>query len=151
MTEKLEQTGWISEADAAEKLGLARDVMREFREGLAEGTDWRKNGRQIDLSHEAFLAIKKKMGGAEAEDGSDEALGASSAPDEAVELIVHHVPKLNVHLLVAKKEGAETLVRVKVRCNVNFLPGMKLKARPEGIYDDVFVMEGRCPRYRGRF
>lgn len=151
MNAKLEQTGWIAEADAATRLGLARDVMREFREGMAEGTDWRKNGRGIEISQEAFLAIREKLGAVLADDGAEGAQRAADEPDGLVELEVHHVPKMNVHLLVAKKKGQALLVRVRVRNNVNFLPGMKIKARPEGTYEDVFILEGRCPRYRGRW
>ena len=41
-------------------------------------------------------------------------------------------------------------VRVRVKDNRNFIPGMVLKATP-GEYIDVWDLKGRCPRYRGRW
>lgn len=151
MEAKLEQTGWILEEDAAAALGVSRDVMREFRAGLEPDTGWRKKGRVVEIAQEAFLALQKKMGGEGAGDGAGEALGGVAASPGPVELVVKSVPKRNVRILVAeKKEGGGPEVRVRVRSNVNFMPGMAITARPEGGFADVFVLEGRCPRFRGR-
>lgn len=150
MEAKSEQKAWILEEDAAEQLGVSRDAMREFRKGLTARTDWRKTGRVIEISESAFLALKKKVGGEDAPEGADEPLEAATPQAEPVPLIAHQAPRLNPRILVAKKEGADALVRVRVRSNVNFLPGMKIMARPVPGFDDVFVLEGRCPRYRGR-
>jgi len=150
MEAKLEQTGWILEADAAVKLGVSRDVLRELRDGLTEGADWRKAGKNIEISAAAFLTVKKGLGVEAAPVGSDEPPAATAAQGEPVELTVHHVPKLNHRIVVAKKNGSETLVRVRVKNNANWMPGMPMKARPDAGYNDVFVLEGRCPRFRGR-
>jgi hypothetical protein len=41
---------------------------------------------------------------------------------------------------------------VRVPSNVNFIPGMEIKARPSEDYpEDVYVLVGRTPRYRGRW
>lgn len=46
--------------------------------------------------------------------------------------------------------GAER-VRVKVRSNVNFIPGMLLKAEAIAGLPGMFSLVGACPRFRGRF
>jgi len=214
MEEKLEQTaGWISEADAAAKIGVSREALRKLREaGLAEGTDWRKSGQRIELSAEAYAFAKKEMGA----DGLSEKEGAQGGAEELDELdtldaleaedsermdtqdmgakamVVYSVPRRNVRVLVctrvpeswrelviaaglvglladrsfeslpdetrakawlmfAEKNERGVGVTVRVRNNANFMPGMEIMAKPDSAYSDLFVLEGRCPRYRGRW
>jgi len=65
--------------------------------------------------------------------------------------VVRSIPR-NVHIVVCeKKDGDGALVRVRVRSNANFLPGMELRALAHPDYRDVFDLVGRCPRMKGRW
>jgi hypothetical protein len=66
---------------------------------------------------------------------------------EPISLVITSLrPPKNTHIIEAvRKDGGEP-VRVRVRDNKNFLPGMEIRARQSEEYPDV----GRCPRYRGR-
>ena len=50
-----------------------------------------------------------------------------------------------------RKDNGGEPVRVRVRNNANFMPGMEIRARQNEDYPDVFVLVGRTPRYRGRW
>jgi len=72
---------------------------------------------------------------------------------EPISLIITSVrPPKNPHIIeaVRKDNGGES-VRVRVRDNANFLPGMEIRARPDEQYPDVWALVGRTPRYRGRW
>ncbi len=56
----------------------------------------------------------------------------------------------NPRLLMARAGEDGEPVRVRVRSNANFRPGMKLKAREPEDADGAWAMEGRCPRFPGR-
>jgi len=67
-------------------------------------------------------------------------------PGEVVATVTRQVP--NKHLVMARlADGGE--IRVWVKTNKNFTPGMTLRAtqRVGSLYDLV----GNCPRFRGRF
>jgi hypothetical protein len=73
----------------------------------------------------------------------------SSGP-EFVELTVTRVYP-NPHVIEACLETGEH-VRVAVMRNTNFRPQMKIKARrplPDG--PELYRLEGRCPRFPGRW
>lgn len=78
-------------------------------------------------------------------------VGALSAPEpEPVTLVVTSKrPPRNSHIVEAKL--GEQLVRVRVKDNANFLPGMEIRARQDEDYADMFVLVGRTPRYKGRW
>jgi hypothetical protein len=82
--------------------------------------------------------------------------GANAEPgrDGLVELVVWSVPVVNRMLLICHLLGDEgsnpmNLVSVAVRDNANFLKKMTLKARR--IDERKFVLEGPCPRWRGKW
>jgi hypothetical protein len=71
-----------------------------------------------------------------------------------VELVVWSVPAVNRMLLICHLLGDEgsnpmNLVSVAVRDNANFLKKMTLKARR--ISERKFMLEGPCPRWRGKW
>ena len=60
------------------------------------------------------------------------------------ELVITQIPR-NPRLVVCNE------IYVRVRSNENFLRGMKVKARPPLEDNGVWVMIGRCPRWRGKY
>lgn len=81
---------------------------------------------------------------------------ATTAPaaGELVELQVWSVPAVNRALVIChvpEKNGADpmNLVAVQVRENSNFLKKMRLKARL--VTANKFILEGACPRWRGKW
>jgi hypothetical protein len=61
------------------------------------------------------------------------------------------IDRRRVMIIEAKRPGSDEIVRVRVRDNRNFMPGMEIRARPVLLYPDVFELVGRTPRYRGRW
>lgn len=69
------------------------------------------------------------------------------------DLVELTVKKISHNPTILHAAGADgVVVAVRVVSNANFLPGMKLKARPpvKGSMP-VYSMVGHCPRWRGRF
>jgi hypothetical protein len=152
-----EQIG-IYEGDLALELGLTRETMASLRrEHLQEGVDWTLNAKKVWLVPAAAERLKAQLGCPDlpaGKNGHGEAPGAKAEP---VELVVRLIPR-NIHIVVCeKKEDGDRgdfgagLVRVRVRSNANFLPGMQIRAMPHPDYSDVFDLVGRCPRQRGRW
>lgn len=78
----------------------------------------------------------------------------SDAAEALVELQVWSVPAVNRALVICHRPDQDgsnpmNLVSVQVRENTNFLKAMKLKARP--ISANRFILEGPCPRWRGKW
>lgn len=142
----------VPETELTEQLGISRDAIRALRKKeLTEGIDWTGKNKRIQYTQEAALRIISLAVGSltspeeKKEGGGDP--GREAGPEE---LTVVSIARRNVHMLDArKKDGA--MVRVKVRSNLNFIPGMVINARPGGEWPDVYVLEGRAPRYRGRW
>ena len=127
--------------------------MRGEKGPLVEGTHWVREKRHVLFTEKGLEALKKMVGAGMADgekNGQEEALALVGA---AVLMVVTSVPKVNRRILCArKKEGEEGgEMRVRVRDNINFMPGMELRARPDANYADIYVLEGRTPRYRGRW
>jgi len=140
------------EAELAEALGMGREDMRDLRKKhLVEHTDWQKVNNRVLLTPQASERLKKEVAGLSPEKKENGALEAAGREQGVQELVVANVPQRNVRLLDARKKEGGDMVRVMVRNNRNFLPGMEIKAMPSGEWLDVFVLEGRCPRYRGRW
>lgn len=167
------------ERDVAEILGLSRDEFRHVRSDvLKKKKEWRLEGRDVVLTAtglEKILAHLKavlrgapddldfsralvhpltspasapeKNGSANPTEEKESPAGSAPAPNDLVQLTVRRVYP-NFRLLQAATPAGE-LVDVRVRNNQNFVPKMTLQARlgPGGKYE----MEGRCPRFRGRY
>ena len=150
------------------KLGLSRDAFRHVRrEVLKKGRDWSEIERHTVLTAAAVQRVLEYMqkGSSAAQaplDFSDCLYGASpeknGAPEgeephlaaEApalVELTVFRIYPNRGLLIATDPEGAR--VDVRVLNNRNFRPRMTLRGRLEK--PGVYVMEGRCPRYPGRY
>lgn len=152
MEPNLEQRAAFSifEAEAAVELGISRETMREKRtELMTEGQDWIQDGRDIKITPGALAALKDVLSDTLTPEEKKAADEAPTTQGEVKTFTVSRVTR-NPKIILAKKEGGEE-VRVRVKNNRNFLPGMEVRARQDLAYDDVFVLEGRCPRYRGRW
>jgi hypothetical protein len=146
-----EQMG-VFEGDLALELGLTRETMASLRrEHLLDGRDWQLVGKKVWLGPAAVKRLKEKVGCLDSPGQKNGHGEAPSAIAEPVELVIRSVPR-NIHIVVCeKKEGDGELVRVRVRSNANFLPGMEIRGMPHPDYSDVFDLVGRCPRQRGRW
>lgn len=143
--EQQEEERLVLEDDLAQTLGLNRDEMRALRKNhLVEGVTWQRKAKRLWITPEGVAIIHGALG-----------VPAAIAPEKKEgargnELKVTRIPTRNTRILEAQKKDGRT-VRVRVPSNVNFLPGMTISAREEGPYADVMTLEGRCPRYRGRW
>ena len=154
------------------KLGLSRDAFRHVRrEVLTKGRDWSEIERHtvltaaavqrvleymqkgshaaqapLDFSDCLYSAAPAKNGApASAEPGEEQQLAPEAPP--LVELTVFRIYPNRGRLIATDPEGAR--VDVRVLNNRNFRPRMTLRGRIEK--PGVYVMEGRCPRYPGRY
>ena len=78
----------------------------------------------------------------------------AAPPDGLADLQVWSVPSVNRQILICHAPGADgtdptQLVCVAVRTNSNFLKGMPVRARR--VTATRFLLEGPCPRWRGRW
>jgi hypothetical protein len=151
-----EQTRWTDEAQVALDFGFAREVVSELRARiLSPALEWILYKKRILISEQGLEKLRsalgapegKKEGGAAPAFGDGENGQDGAARDEPVALTVTMVPR-NRHILLAKKEDG-TEVRLRVRDNVNFLIGMQCRGRHA--HEDVYDLEGRAPRFRGRW
>jgi hypothetical protein len=141
---------WLLEQDVSKKIGVARAVIAEYRkEHLTLGEDWRVERKQVELSQSAVDKISTAL-------GATPALSPITPPPpvpEAVELIVLRLlpnPRLLVAVFPDDLARRHTLY-VSVAMNKNFRPGMRIKTRPPDNGTAIYKLEGRCPRYPGRW
>lgn len=162
--------GLVPEAKLAEQLGLSRDELRYLREThCTEGAHFRRERGHVFWTPAGIASAKKEAGAGGAADQAGSAGrekdGAADAPPVApegagepatlaeegvIELTVFSVPARNTRILDARKKDGRA-VRVRVSSNVNFMPGMTFQAKWGREFEDVYVLEGRCPRWRGKW
>jgi len=143
---------WFIESLLAERLGVTRNELEGFRsDTLKKEVDWKKENRQVLLSDSSVKKILGRLGSPDfdysecAQKNGDE----PPAPD-TLELTVTQV-FINPRLIEACLDTGER-VRVAVMNNANFRPKMIIKARrplPGG--PALYRLEGRCPRFPGRW
>jgi hypothetical protein len=145
---------WYSESQLATHLGITRSTLENFRSSSLKKNDAKKIGRSLFISEPALQKLLRSLG-SEGLDCSDclEKNGAEppSPEPEFVELTVTRVYP-NPHVIEACLDETGELVRVSVMSNTNFRPRMKIKARqpvPDG--PQLYRLEGRCPRFPGRW
>ena len=143
----------IIEEELAAELGISRDDIRDLRTTcLIEGQDWNRKKARVFFTAQGVQNLKKKVGGGDGSDLEKKGAGGAGASAAGVELLeVVTVPWRNHRILTARKKEGAGEVRVQVRDNRNFVAGMEIKARPSGGFEDLFVLEGRAPRYRGKW
>ena|SRR5215475_7011712 len=147
---------WYSEALLTDRLEITASAMSSYARALKKGERKKVDGKWF-IHETAAQALVRGLA-AEAIDISSCALGNGQDPPapEIVELVVTRVFP-NPNLLLARfsddpDPDPRKGVRVKVPKNINFQPGMTIKARAP-VHDGpaLYILEGRCPRYRGRW
>ena len=140
---------WYYEGAVAERLGLTRSALEDYRaRSLKKEGDWKKIGRSVALSEASLKKLLAYLGAPNL-DCTGCVVGKNGAEPEVIELVITRVypnPRL---LLAASNTGEE--VRVSVQSNINFRRGMKIKARPPAGEVQLYRLEGRCPRFPGKW
>lgn len=142
------------EAKLSEKLGLERNIIGYARStGILkkESGHWAMHGRDVVLSEDGVLTLMQHLELQDLPELSDCLVVSGPEKKEGLEelAVVRLYPNRN---LLQAKNAAGELVNVRVAENKNFRPGMKLKAqppKPDGLA--MYRLEGRCPRYPGRY
>ena len=145
---------WYSEKTLTGRLGITDSAMSQYARALKKSERKKHEGKWF-IHATAAEALLKGLG-SNGIDISDCALenGQEPAAPALVELTITRIWS-NPRLLQATRDDTGESVRVRVPKNVNFQPRMKIKARipvngAEGP-QPLYILEGRCPRYRGRW
>ena len=141
----------LTETALADELGVTRAILKNLREkhaaDLPPGEAWRKDGTVIVWTLEGRAALLRLL---ELEKIAPMPPALPQTPDY-VHLVVTRVVRNPRIVLAERKEGPPGEVRLRVRDSANFRPGMVCeKCRPTGT-PDLFNLEGRTPRFRGRW
>jgi hypothetical protein len=135
------------EADLSEKLGIPRIQLRKFRRDMDPGRDWGKEHGKIVYTLEGIRKLEELLGLRETPEG----FYFKDKEYKKVQ-VVRNWP-LNKRVLTCRdEEGVELMV--SVRDDSNFRPllttgdPMMLTVRRNG---DGWTLEGRAPRYAGRW
>lgn len=151
----------MNEAVLARRMGVSRDRLRGLRRGLEEGVHWAKAGRSVVWLPEGQGQASKLVGEALGVrmEGDEPALGDRGPPQEAtIEIAQLRVVRrvLNPHIVLCERLNDGPALgdrglpqRVRVRSSENFIPGMMLRARR--VDGDLWELQGRCPRTKGRW
>ena len=129
-----------TEKELSEELGMDRRVVREIRTNALSASSWTKEGNAIVYTEEGEHALRNQI---QKELCSQELSDPEPEPVER-EFVITRVP-LNSTLLMCGD------TKVRVSDNKNFMKGMVVKARPPAGEGRVWVMKGRCPRWRGKY
>ena len=131
-----------TEKELAEELGIDRKMLAGWRkDGTTSTSCWIKVSNRIvyhpEGEHEVRNIIQRRLLVQELSD-------PLPAPDDPQDFKVTQIPR-NPRMLLSDD------IRIKVRDNKNFLLGMTVRARPSKDHNNIWVMVGRCPRWRGRY
>lgn len=137
------------ETDLASELGVPREDIRAIRQsGDLGSSGWEKKRNAIFITSPGEETIRSilanRMGIEEAGLGDSE--GPPMASAEMSVLTIPRNPKLLI--CTSPKYGQ---VRVKCINNENFIRGMALRARPPAPDSRVWTLDGRSPRWLGRW
>jgi len=140
---------WYFESSVAERLGLSRDEVEQYRaRELRKKGDWKKIGRAIALSDVGLNKLLLATGASHV-DCTDCLVGKNGADNGELVVVVARIYP-NPRLLLARTTDGE-IVRVSVRLNRNFRPGMKIKVEPPAGALPLYRLVGRCPRFPGKW
>jgi hypothetical protein len=158
----------------ARSTGVNRERVAAARKAsLVKGDDWTLENSVVCYSAEGLKKLLGALGLAEGafawpraacEGGDPKATPLRGEPDvkKSVEVVAAaEAARPVVDLKVAALSRNPTIIEavgpdarrvsVRVRSNVNFLPGMALKAREPAPGASLYHFEGQCPRWKGRY
>jgi hypothetical protein len=141
---------WYSESLLASRLTVTRSSLENFRKNALGDGDTKKIGRTLFISESALKKLLAELGSEELD--CSECLEKNGASQNGVvELVVTRVFP-NPRLIQATTDTGE-LVLVSVATNNNFRPRMTVKAHAPGPLPapQLYRLEGRCPRFPGRW
>jgi hypothetical protein len=154
----------------ARTVGLSRSQLKALRdENLTREVDWVLVNAVVTYSPAGLEKLLRAAGldagdfawpGREAmpapalvaEEGAalaGDPVAATPAVPPLVELRVRNVCGNPILVFAATPEGE--VVKVRVRTNTNFLPGMPIRARAPQSPGGLWHHEGACPRFRGKY
>jgi hypothetical protein len=138
-----------AEVGLAKKLGVNRAELRSLRNAkLKRGEDWETFGKSVQwsqLAAEMAVALFKAVMPADAEKSALASPVNQNRPSDAR---VTRARIANPHIVFAEVEGETGELMVRVKSNVNFRPGMRLKVEKTA---QGWALAGRCPRFPGRW
>jgi hypothetical protein len=150
------------EKKLAQKIGVPREQLAELRKQVVQKKHTWTEGRETVITEQGLARVLEVLRATSnsplsATDFTDCLLhppinknGATASNGVALaELTVVRIYP-NRRLLRARLEDGPE-VDVRVPDNKNFVPKMKLRARPASDRPNTWKMEGRCPRSRGRY
>jgi hypothetical protein len=140
---------WYSESLLASRLTVTRSSLENFRKNALGDGDTKKIGRTLFISESALKKLLAELGSEELD--CSECLEKNGAQNGVVELVVTRVFP-NPRLIQATTDTGE-LVLVAVPINNNFRPRMTVKAHAPAPLPapQLYRLEGRCPRFPGRW
>ena len=130
-----------TEKELAQELGIDRSILKGWRQS-GYITGWEKSGNTIVFLPEGESEVREKL---KDEIGVDDIGEPLPPPEDPYGLKIINIPR-NPKLVIC-----EDNIYVRVRDNKNFLKGMMVQARPPATGERVWVMIGRCPRWRGKW
>jgi|GEM_PF-1302735 len=143
----------FDECDVAERVGLARDLIRKIRqEKMTEGVHWILKKKRVFLSAPALKLLADRIDASIEPPTQEVSPEPANAKNEAV--LCAWMSPTNTRILEAYVKGTdpkkrENIVRVRVKSNINFTRGLEFKAKH--VQADLYDLIGACPRSRGRF
>lgn len=161
-TQQLERT-------FAKAIGLGEEHIRALRKAhLEENTHWSKEGKDIVLTEAGQEKIRALLDLEKTAEKKDGAAGLPGAPgggqdvsdgvSAVVTLWVVSKPAnprvvwcCDVDPALWSEKKPAGVLTVRVRSSENFRPRMALRARPCVERPNTFDLEGRCPRFPGRY
>lgn len=142
---------WFLESVLAERLGLTRNTLEEFRKAnLKKTADWKMENRRVLLRESAVKKMLARLDAADLDYSAAAQKNGHAAQDGVHELIVTKVFP-NPRLIEARDLDSGELARVSVPNNKNFRPRMTVKARAWKPEQLLYRLEGRTPRFPGRW
>jgi hypothetical protein len=144
------QHRWYSESLLASRLTVTRSSLENFRKDALGNDDIKKIGRSLFISEAALKKLLRQLD-SEGLDCSECLEKNGAAQNGVVELVVTRVFP-NPRLIQATTDTGE-VVLVSVATNNNFRPHMTVKAHMPGPLPapQLYRLEGRCPRFPGRW
>lgn len=148
----------ITEVLLSEETKISRSVLREFREKNLLDADWRIGQRNMVVWKRSAID-KLCMAWPEMDCLRQQKIMAAEKLDDELVKMPTQGPQVinaevvrkfrNPQLLGARTSTEEILVRV--HNNKNFAPGMCIRAKPPKGMTKIWTLDGRCPRWPGRW
>jgi hypothetical protein len=144
----------LTQVIAASLFLLTRVVCAALRrDHLKPQVDYVIERKRVMITETGYVALRVLLGCPEPPDEEKARLSQPVCEPSVISLVITSLrPPRNPHIIEAKRkdDGGEHL-RVRVRDNRNFMPGMEIRARQDENYPEVYVLVGRTLRYRGRW